>query len=91
MPALQTALRSDAFYVGAIGSRNTQSKRREALVAAGLTEDELGRIHGPAGLDLGASTPAETAIAILSEALAVRSGRDGGRLKAAPGRIHVEA
>lgn len=91
VPALQTALRSDAFYVGAIGSRNTQAKRREALVAAGLTEDELGRIHGPAGLDLGASTPAETAIAILTEALAVRAGRDGGQLRTAPGRIHVEA
>jgi xanthine dehydrogenase accessory factor len=91
VPALQAALQTDAFYVGAIGSRRTQSKRREELVAAGLTDAELDRIHGPAGLDLGADSPAETAVAILSEALAVRAGRDGTPLKTAAGRIHVEA
>jgi len=91
VPALQAALRTDAFYVGAIGSRKTQAKRREELVAAGVPEVELDRIHGPAGLDLGADTPGETAVAILSEALAVRAGRDGRPLKTAAGRIHVEA
>jgi xanthine dehydrogenase accessory factor len=91
VPALQAALRTDAFYVGAIGSRKTQAKRREELVAVGLTDAELARIHGPAGLDLGADSPAETALSILTEALAVRAGRDGTPLKTAPHRIHVEA
>jgi xanthine dehydrogenase accessory factor len=90
VPALQAAMRTDAFYVGAIGSRKTQAKRRDALVAAGLSNDELDRIHGPAGLDLGADSPAETAVSILSEALAVRAGRAGTPLQTAPGRIHVE-
>jgi xanthine dehydrogenase accessory factor len=91
VPALQAALRTDAFYIGAIGSRKTQAARREELVAAGLSEAQLARIHGPAGLDVGGETPAETAVAILGEALAARAGRDGRPLKAAPGRIHVEA
>ena len=91
VPALQAALRTNAFYVAAIGSRKTQAARREELVAAGVPEPELGRIHGPAGLDLGADSPAETALAILGEALAVRAGRDGTPLKTAAGRIHVEA
>jgi xanthine dehydrogenase accessory factor len=91
VPALEAALRTEAFYVAAIGSRKTQAKRREELVAAGLTEEQLARIHGPAGLDLGADTPAETAVAILSEALAVRAGRNGKPLKSSTQRIHVEA
>ena len=91
VPALQAALATDAFYVGAIGSRKTQSKRRAELVAAGVADAELERIHGPAGLDLGGDSPAETAVAILSEALAVRAARDGRPLKSAAGRIHVEA
>jgi xanthine dehydrogenase accessory factor len=90
VPALHAVLATDAFYVAAIGSRKTQAKRREELVAAGLTEDQLARIHGPAGLDLGADTPAETAVAILSEALAVRAGRNGKPLKTSTQRIHVE-
>jgi xanthine dehydrogenase accessory factor len=90
LPALQTALRTDAFYVGAIGSRRTQAKRRESLLAAGLTEAELARIHGPTGLDVGADSPAETALAILAEALAVRAGRPGTPLKTSPDRIHAD-
>jgi xanthine dehydrogenase accessory factor len=90
LPLLQAALATDAFYVGAIGSRKTQSRRRERLLEAGLTEEELERIHGPSGLDLGADTPAETALSILTEALAVRAARPGTPLKTAPGRIHVE-
>jgi xanthine dehydrogenase accessory factor len=90
VPALQAALRTDAFYVGAIGSRKTQSRRRERLLEAGLTEEQFERIHGPSGLDLGADSPAETALSILAEALAVRAARPGTPLKTAPGRIHVE-
>jgi xanthine dehydrogenase accessory factor len=90
VPALKAALRTDAFYVGAIGSRRTQAKRRERLVEEGLTDDEIAQVYGPAGLDIGADTPAEQAISMLSEALAVRAGRRGTPLKTAPGRIHVE-
>jgi len=90
IPALAAALRSEAFYVGALGSRRAQAKRRERLVEEGLTDAELARLRGPAGLDIGAESPAETAISILAEALALRAGRQGGPLREAPGRIHVE-
>jgi xanthine dehydrogenase accessory factor len=86
--ALVLALRSDAPYVGAMGSRRAQAHRRERLLAAGLDEDLIGRISAPIGLDLGAMTPEETALSIMSEVVAVRHGRDGGRLSAAAGRIH---
>jgi xanthine dehydrogenase accessory factor len=91
IPAIAGALRSDAFYVGAIGSRRTQKSRRERLVEEGLTESDLERVSGPTGLDLGAETPAETAVSILAEILAVRAGRSGGRLREASGRIHAGA
>jgi xanthine dehydrogenase accessory factor len=91
IPALSWALRSDAFYVGALGSRRTQGKRRERLVEEGLTSDDLGRLSGPAGLDLGGETVEETALAILAEIVAVRRGRDGGRLRNAKTAIHSES
>ena len=85
---LRIALRSEAQYVGAMGSRRAQERRRERLVAEGLTDEELGRLAAPIGLDIGALTAAETAISIMGEITAVRRGRDGGRLKGAAGRIH---
>ena len=91
VPALVGAVRSDAFYVGAIGSRRTQERRGGKLREAGLTDDELARISGPCGLDIGADTPAETALSILAEILAVRAGREGGRLRDAKGTIHAAA
>jgi xanthine dehydrogenase accessory factor len=86
--ALELALRSEAPYVGAMGSRRAQAQRRERLLAAGLEEDLLDRIAAPIGLDLGAVTPEETALSIMAEVVAVRNGRDGARLSEAGGRIH---
>ncbi|MGH7526788.1 MAG: XdhC family protein [Gemmatimonadales bacterium] len=78
-PALRAALRSPAAYVGAIGSKKTQAARREQLRAEGLTPDQIGRLHGPIGLELGGRQPAETALAILAEMTAVRYGGQVGR------------
>jgi xanthine dehydrogenase accessory factor len=89
LPALQHSLASDAFFVGAIGSRRTQAHRREALLELGVGEEALDRIHGPVGLDVGAESPAETAVAILAEILAVRGGREGGSLRQRTNRIHA--
>jgi xanthine dehydrogenase accessory factor len=90
VPALSGALASDAFYIGALGSRRNQERRRGRLLEAGVDEADLDRISGPCGLDLGASTPEETALSILAEILAVRAGRSGGPLKEARGRIHTD-
>jgi xanthine dehydrogenase accessory factor len=89
LPMIRGALASDAFYVGWIGSRRNQERRRGLLRDEGLTDDELDRISGPSGLDIGAASPSETAVSILAEILAVRAGRDGGRLRDAKTRIHA--
>jgi xanthine dehydrogenase accessory factor len=89
-PALIGALATEAFYVGALGSRRNQERRRERLLEAGVAEAELERIMGPCGLDIGADTQEETALSVLSEILAVRARREGGFLKDAKKRIHVE-
>jgi xanthine dehydrogenase accessory factor len=90
IPALAGALASDAFYVGALGSRRNQERRRARLLEEGVGEQELERISGPAGLDIGGDTPAETALSIMAEILARRAGRPGGPLAESPGRIHAE-
>ena len=91
LPALELALAGDAFYVGLIGGRRNQEKKRQRLREAGVGEDALERISGPCGLDLGADSVPETALSILAEALAVRNGRGGGPLKDTQQRIHAEA
>ena len=89
-PALIAALDTEAFYIGALGSRRNQERRRERLLEAGVAEEKLARIQGPCGLDIGADTQAETALSILGEVLAVRAERPGGPLREAKQRIHVE-
>ncbi|MBL4741024.1 MAG: XdhC family protein [Sneathiella sp.] len=66
-PALKSALKSDVFYIGALGSKRTKAKRHDRLIEAGFTGDEISRIHGPIGLDIGAQSPAEIAISIMAE------------------------
>ncbi len=73
-PALQSALRSPAFYIGALGSRKTHAARLERLAAAGFTPADVARIHGPVGLSIGALSPAEIAISVLAQITAVRRG-----------------
>lgn len=80
-------LRSGRGFCGALGSRHTQEVRRRRLRAAGITEEELARLHGPVGLDVGAVRPAETAVSVVGEVLAVRRGRSGGPLATVAGRI----
>ena len=88
-PALVAAVRTGAGYIGALGSRRTHVDRVIRLRDAGLSQTEMDSINSPCGLDVGARTPAETAIAVLAEILALRAGRQGGRLADASGPIHA--
>jgi xanthine dehydrogenase accessory factor len=90
IPLLEVALRTQAGYIGAMGSRRTHANRVEALRAAGVSEADLERISAPIGLDLGARTPEETAISIAAEIVALREGRRGGRLSEGTLPVHVE-
>jgi xanthine dehydrogenase accessory factor len=74
-PALGAALRSDAFYVGALGSRRTHAARLLRLRAAGLSEARLARVHGPVGLAIGARSPAEIATSIMAQVVACLRGQ----------------
>lgn len=89
-PALATALGSAAGYVGALGSRRTQAARREWLTDFGVAAADQDRIHGPAGLDIDAHTPAEIAISIVAEIVAGRSSAGGGALRDRSGPVHVD-
>lgn len=90
-PALLGALKTNARYIGAVGSRKTNVDRRERLRASGVSEEDLARIRGPIGLDIGGQTPEEMAIAILAEIIAVRYGRSGGFLVQSKGHIRGES
>ena len=80
---IHAALRAGCFYVGALGSRKTHAKRVERLLGAGVSAAELERIHAPIGVDIGAQSPAEIAVAILAEVIAsLRRGRQAGRIAA---------
>ena len=86
-PTLAAALKTEAAYIGAIGSRKTHADRYERLEKWGVTREQLDRVYSPVGLDLGGSTPEETALSIMAEVVAVKNGRTGGSLRDASGPI----
>ena len=88
VPLLEVALRTPAAYVGAMGSRRTHEDRLARLREAGMSEEELARLRSPIGLDLGARTPEETAVAIAAELIQLRWGGSGRPLTGTTGRIH---
>jgi xanthine dehydrogenase accessory factor len=90
IPLLQVALRTSAGYIGAMGSRRTHANRIAELRRGGSSESELARICAPVGLDIGARTPEETAVAIAAEIIALRERRGGGRLSETSLPVHNE-
>lgn len=88
VPVLQTALRAEAGYIGAMGSRRTHQDRLQRLRDAGLAEEELSRLRSPIGLDIGARTPEEVAVAVAAEIINVRWGGSAQPLSGTGGRVH---
>lgn len=90
VPLLELALRTDAGYVGAMGSRRTHEDRLARLRERGVSDAELARLASPIGLDLGARTPEETAVSVAAEIVALKRAGTGNRLSATSGRIHAD-
>lgn len=88
LPALRCALQSDVAYIGLLGSRRSQSVRGKSLRELGYSSNTLARIHGPAGLDVGAISNAQVACSILAEILSVLNDRSAAPLRSVPGPIH---
>jgi xanthine dehydrogenase accessory factor len=89
VPAIEGALATKVGYIGVMGSRKTHEKRLERLADVGITSaEQLSRVHSPIGLDLGGRTPEETAISIVGEIIATRTGRNASPLGASDGAIH---
>jgi xanthine/CO dehydrogenase XdhC/CoxF family maturation factor len=88
LPVLIAALAAGVGYVGALGSRRTQEKRMDRLIAAGATAEDLDALRGPADLDLGGTTASEVALSICAEVLAIRNGQPPASLHATSGPIH---
>ena len=91
VPAIVAAFGTDVGYLGAMGSRRTAGERRDRLIEAGATDQQLLRLHAPIGLDIGARTPEETAISICAEIIALRTGRNPASLRDTAGPIHPTA
>ncbi|CAN5769314.1 hypothetical protein BH23ACT11_BH23ACT11_17470 [soil metagenome] len=89
VPILKEALNTEAGYIGAMGSRRTHDNRTARLKEEGITEEDLARVASPIGLDIGARTPEETAVAIAGEIVALHTGHSGGRLAECSGPIHA--
>jgi len=91
-PAIRAALAAGTSYVGAMGSRRTQARRREWLLANNVAEADQAAVHAPVGLDIGADEPGEIAVSILAEMIAVRRGRAGsvGSIASRDGAIHPD-
>ena len=88
VPAIVGALPTRVGYLGAMGSRKTHQKRVERLLEEGVTPSELGRVRSPIGLDIGGRTPEETAVSIVAEIIAMRTGRSAPSLSEGKGSIH---
>jgi len=91
LPLLLEAVKTEAAYVGAMGSRRTHTDRVQRLRAEGLSEEEVRRIRGPIGLDIGARTPEEVAVAIAAEIIALRYGKRALALSERSGPVHGPA